>query len=220
MAALPLQQLLAAIQHQRGAAHAQSIHPRYAPDGPVDSGYNPAQYQRAMGNHEQAYRDWMAHHPGAVSRGQLPPWVRQYQAQRLGHAIPAHQAPPPMAGAGSVGENYGQAPVPTDIANPFRAPGPAPAAGPPAGPDLGNLPGRNPYNVPVTDPNRQPGYPGRDPNQPSAIVGGAPSPSPSFNPYPPIHFGGGIGVHPPFQPQPPGIHPGAIAASQALMGYA
>lgn len=57
--------------------------------GPIDKGYNPAGYERAVGNDQQAARDWWAHHPGAVGRGQIPPWVEQQMAHQV-HPLMQH----------------------------------------------------------------------------------------------------------------------------------
>lgn len=102
--AVQLQQLAAHLAgggpHNDPLQLLQGIHPTYTPTQPVDTGYNPAQYQRAVGNTAQAYNDWMAHHPGAVAAGNLPGWAAQYQAQQLlndvNGGVPANTPPAGM----------------------------------------------------------------------------------------------------------------------------
>ena len=163
--ALNLHHLTQLIQGARAPAAAHAIHPSYTPDGPVDSGYNPAVYQRGMGNDAQAYRDWMAHHPGAVAgRAPVPDWVRAYRARQLqaamhGGAAPApsipyeppHQAPAsPLASSEILSDTPQPSPTPQPAPQPVPPGGPQDPLPPPSGPQQPQGPqGFGDYGVPL-----------------------------------------------------------------------
>ena len=184
-----------------GPVHASSeiLHPAYTPDGPVDSGFNPAVYQRAQGNVAQAARDWLAHHPGAVSRGQIPPWVTAQRAAALGTheaQAPLGVAHPLLGGPAPGASVPGAAPAPVA---PVAGPG---GAAPVPGPTLGAGPGSAPQPAAAPGP---------------ITPGGGPAPGLPHFPSAPF---GGSGIQPgPFAPQPTGVHPNQAAALRAL-GYA
>ena len=75
--------------HPAGNGSVPAMSPMAPPSGHVDSGYNPATYQRSIGNTGQAAADWEAHHPGAMAKGQLPGWVQAYLASLVQSRIPA-----------------------------------------------------------------------------------------------------------------------------------
>lgn len=96
------------------------------PSGQVDTGYNPAGYQRAIGNTGQAAADWEAHHPGAMRQGNIPDWISAYMAHQVQSATPG---PAPLVG--NLDEQFSQPyNVPVDITHPFRAPGHGPTMDP------------------------------------------------------------------------------------------
>jgi hypothetical protein len=90
-----------------------------SPGQHVDKGYNPAVYQRAVGNTAQALTDWEAHHPAAMAgRAPVPGWVSRAMAKNFGsgsgglppHSIGSQLFPPhnlrnqvthPVGGIGS-----------------------------------------------------------------------------------------------------------------------
>jgi len=65
--------------------------------GHIDTGYNPAGYQRAIGNTQQAVADWQAHHPYAMAHHHIPHWVAQYLLHAIQNATPHPQAQAPAA---------------------------------------------------------------------------------------------------------------------------
>lgn len=89
------------ILHQLVGSGTPSAHaPIPAPPAPhIDSGYNPAVYQRAIGNTAQAAADWEAHHPYAMAHHNLPGWLRNYLAARMQDRLSAPPPPPAPAPA-------------------------------------------------------------------------------------------------------------------------
>jgi hypothetical protein len=66
-----------------------------ASDAHVDTGYNPAQYQLAMGNTGQAATDWMGHHQGHA-RLHMPAWLVHYLTSQIHGHYPHAPAPAPV----------------------------------------------------------------------------------------------------------------------------
>lgn len=83
--------------------------------GHVDTGYNPAQYQLSQGNTAQAATDWEAHHPYAMSHGNVPDWVRQALAAAIAHHLAGQAvaaANPALANPGAQPGGVAQGSVP------------------------------------------------------------------------------------------------------------
>lgn len=86
------------LDHARKQAHAslmaqaqQRAHATLGtgtPNGHIDSGYNPAVFQRATGNTAQAAADWEAHHPAAVQSGHLPGWLSNFLGKQIANISP------------------------------------------------------------------------------------------------------------------------------------
>lgn len=78
------------LEEAHGLAGIQGNASAAAPAGrQIDTGLNPAQYQRSVGNTAQAAADWEAHHPYAMSHGLLPHWLETYLVQAAHPAAPA-----------------------------------------------------------------------------------------------------------------------------------
>jgi hypothetical protein len=73
-----------------GGPTSGALIPFGAPTGPIDTGFNPAGYQRAVGNTGQAVADWEAHHPGAMQAGNLPGWITDYMSGNIAQAVNPH----------------------------------------------------------------------------------------------------------------------------------
>ena len=76
------------------------MNPAAPPSGHIDSGYNPAAYQRQLGHTGQAVADWEAHHPWAMAHDRLPGWVKAYLASQLSAGVQTNTGNPLAAAAG------------------------------------------------------------------------------------------------------------------------